>query len=166
EVVRPGVEEAFFGLPTTPGAYALYVGRLAPEKGVERLLDWSRDLPLDLVIAGTGAPAYVRHLRIRAGPRVRFVGPLRDAALRDSYARARFLAFPPHAEEFGLAALEAMAAARPVLAVAEGALAELVDDGQTGLLVRDGAEFARAARHLLADEALCLRLGAAGRRTP
>lgn len=163
EVVPLGVDESFFALPLAAGDYALYAGRLAPEKGVVRLLDWSRDLPLDLVIAGTGHPAYVRHLRALAGPRVRFAGPLRDDALGAAYAGARFLAFTPHAEELGLVALEAMAAGKPVLAVAEGGLPELIADGHTGLLVRDRAEFAAAARRLCEDDALCLRLGSAAR---
>lgn len=164
EVVPLGVDEAFFALPVTTGDYALYVGRLAAEKGVERLLDWSRDLPLDLVVAGAGEPAYVRHLRGLAGPRARFAGPLCGETLCEAYAGARFLAFTPHAEEFGLAALEAMAAGKPVLATAEGGLPALIADGHTGLLVRDRAEFASAALRLLEDDALCLRLGAAARQ--
>ncbi|HEU5439426.1 MAG TPA: glycosyltransferase family 4 protein [Ktedonobacterales bacterium] len=163
EVVPPGVDESYFALPLAAGDYALYAGRLAPEKGVERLLDWSRDLPVDLIVAGTGEPAYVRSLHARAGARVRFRGPLRDDALAEAYAGARFLAFTPHAEELGLVVLEAMAAGKPVLAVAEGGLPELIADGGTGLLVRDGAQFAAAALRLCEDDALCLRLGTAAR---
>jgi glycosyltransferase involved in cell wall biosynthesis len=79
------------------------------------------------------------------------------------YAGARFFAFTPYAEEFGLAALDAMAAAKPVIAVREGALPELVEDGVTGFLVRDAAEYQRAAQRLAADDALCLRMGRAAR---
>ncbi len=163
DIVPPGVDESFFAVPERAGSYALYVGRLAPEKGVERLLEWSAPLPLDLVVAGDGPPGYVAHLRAIAGSRVRFAGPLLGSSLVDAYSGARFLAFAPYEEELGLAALEAMAAAKPVLATPEGGLAELVRAGETGLFARDAAEFGAAALRLLGDETLCLRLGRAGR---
>ena len=163
EVVPPGVDEAWLALPPRIGTYALYVGRLAPEKGIERLLAWSADLPLDVVVAGAGAPEYERRLRALAGPRVRFAGSLAGQALLDAYAGSRFLALLPDAEEFGLAALEAMAASKPVVAFAGGGLPELVRHEQTGLLVRDAAGFADAVTRLLASDELNARLGAAGR---
>ena len=163
EVVPPGVDEAWLALPRRIGSYALYVGRLAPEKGIERLLAWSSDLPLDVVVAGSGAPDYVRRLRALAGPRVRFTGPLAGQKLLDTYAGARFLALLPDAEEFGLAALEAMAASKPVVAFAGGGLPELVRHEHTGLLVRDAASFADAATRLLASDELTAQMGAGGR---
>jgi glycosyltransferase involved in cell wall biosynthesis len=162
-VVPCGVEERLFDLPQTPGADALYVGRLAPEKGIERLLTWSAELPIDLAIAGTGAPGYVAFLRGLAGPRTRWLGPLREDALTRAYAACRCLVFLPYEEEFGLAALEAMAAARPIIATPEGGLPELVTDGVTGYLVRDRAAFATAVLRLRDDTALAARLGLAGR---
>lgn len=67
-------------------------------------------------------------------------------------------------EPFGLVPLEAMACARPVVAVAEGGLRETVRDGDNGLLVsRDACAMGRAIARLLEDPALCARLGAAGR---
>lgn len=162
-VVSPGVDDSFFALPVSVGNYALYVGRLAPEKGLDRLLRWCGDLPLDLELVGDGDPAYVRHLRSLAGPRVRFRGPLLGAALAEVYAGSRFLAFLPHEEEFGLAALEAMAAAKPVIAIREGALPELVRDGKTGILVSDQEQFVSGVQALLADDGRCQRLGEHGR---
>ncbi|MBF6589748.1 MAG: glycosyltransferase family 4 protein [Ktedonobacterales bacterium] len=162
-VVPPGADETLFALPERVGRYALYVGRLVPEKGLERLLAWSASVPIDLVIVGAGTAGYVAHLRALAGPRTHFTGPLTGAALAGAYDGARYLTFVPHAEEFGLAALDAMAAARPVLAAPEGGLAELVRDGETGLFARDARAFAVASARLLANEALCLRLGRTGR---
>jgi glycosyltransferase involved in cell wall biosynthesis len=169
EVIPCGVAAEWLGISPVPDRastghpYALYVGRLAPEKGVERLLAWTEDLPIDLALAGAGEPGYVAYLRRLAGPRVRWLGPLRGEALLRAYAGCRALVFLPHEEEFGLAALEAMAAARPVVAAPEGGLPELVRDGETGILVRDRAEMATALARLWADDALCQRLGAAGR---
>lgn len=162
-VVPPGVGEVFFAERATVGSYALYVGRLSPEKGVERLLDWSRAAGLELVVVGGGEPGFVAHLRTRAGPRTRFTGPVTGDALCRLYAGCRFLAFLPFEEEFGLAALEAMAGAKPVVAAPTGGLAELVTNGRTGFLVESAAEFTTAASLLAGDEALCLRLGEQGR---
>src|SRR5207302_11381551 len=113
------------------GHAALYVGRLAAEKGVERLLACTSGQPLDLRIVGDGDPRYVAHLRTLAGPRVHFLGALSGARLLDVYADCRFLLFLPHEEEFGMVALEAMAAAKPVIAAAEGALPTLVRQGES-----------------------------------
>lgn len=163
ETVPCGVDDAFARLPLAPGSYALYVGRIAPEKGIERLLSWSAGLPLDLLLVGAGEPAFTAAMRRLAGPRVRWAGPLQGAALRDAYAGARMLAFLPHEEEFGLAVLEAMAAGKPVIATPEGGILELVRDGVTGWLVADSAAYADAMRRLLTDDALCLRMGQTGR---
>jgi glycosyltransferase involved in cell wall biosynthesis len=163
EVVRCGVPEELFDVPERPGDYALYVGRLAPEKGIERLLEWVAGLPLDLAIVGQGDPSYAAHLRGLAGPRVRWLGQLQGDDLRRAYERCRMLCFLPYEEELGLAVLEAMASARPVVAVAEGGIPELVADGTTGYLVTDRVAFADAATSLLRDDRLCLAMGRAGR---
>jgi len=162
-VLPPGVDSAYLCAPVHSGDYALYVGRLAPEKGVERLIDWSRSLPLDLLITGDGDPRYVARLRAMASDRTRFTGPLTGDALRKVCSNCRYFAFLPYAEEFGLAVLEAMAAAKPVLASRDGALGELVKEGATGFLVETAAEFRAAALEMVASDALCLRLGEQGR---
>jgi glycosyltransferase involved in cell wall biosynthesis len=167
-VVPPGVGGEYFAVaPTVPapaGSYALYVGRLAPEKGIERLLAWSRSVPLELVIAGAGSDDFLARLRAQAGPHTRFTGPVSGPALIDLYAGCRYLAFLPDAEEFGLAALEAMATAKPVLAARRGALPELVRDQQTGFLVESAEEYIAAAARLASDDHLCRELGEQGRR--
>ncbi len=165
EVLPPGADAHLLTLPESAGAYMLYVGRLAPEKGVERLLEWSSELPIDLVLVGDGTPSYVSHLRSLAGPRARFRGPLVGEQLASAYAGCRFLGFLPHEEEFGLAALEAMAAGKPVIAAREGGLRTLVRDEVTGYLVGDVEEFTAAAIRLIDSDEECLRLGQAARST-
>ncbi|HEV7127681.1 MAG TPA: glycosyltransferase family 4 protein [Ktedonobacterales bacterium] len=163
EVIPCGVDPELFDLPEQPGTYALYVGRIAPEKGLERLLRWSAALPLDLMMVGTGPADYLGHLRRLAGPRVRWAGALRDHDLRRVYQDCRMFVFVPYEEEFGLAVLEAMAAGKPVVAAAEGGLPELVRAGTTGFLVTDQLEFERSVEWLAHDDVLCERMGRAAR---
>jgi glycosyltransferase involved in cell wall biosynthesis len=87
-----------------------------------------------------------------------------DAELRRLYQTASVLLYTPHREPFGLAAIEAMASATPVVAVREAGPAETVLDGTTGFLCeRDPAVLAEAVSKVIDDEALRRRMGNAGR---
>jgi glycosyltransferase involved in cell wall biosynthesis len=161
----------------------LFVGRLTPHKGVDRLL---RALPAGagLRIAGSAGhdprpperdyPALLR--RLAEGRDVTFLGPVPDAALPELYRRAAVLVLPsvdrtcygrdvPVSELLGLVALEAMASGTPVVASRIGGLAETVVDGETGFLVPPGDTEALSDRlaRLVSDRRLAARLGANAR---
>lgn len=163
QIIPCGVTPELLDLPGEPGSYALCVGRIAPEKGVERLIAWSAGLPLPLHIAGAGDARYVERLRALGGARVRWLGPLQGAELARAYAGARCVVVLSDGEEFGIAALEGMAAARPVVALRSGGLPELVSEGVTGMLVESEDGYRQAVERLAGDPALAARLGAAGR---
>src|SRR5205085_7244813 len=97
------------------------------------------------------------------GDAVRFVGFRTD--LDACLAAADVAVLPSLQEGLGVAALEAMAAARPVVASRVGGLGEAVVHGETGLLVppADPGALAAALARLIGDPALRVRLGAAGR---
>jgi glycosyltransferase involved in cell wall biosynthesis len=124
------------------GKYALFLGRLSPEKGIWTLVHTFRQLRgISLKIAGTGPmEAEVRSfLRENAVENVELVGfkSGRDKCqlLRDSM----FLVMPSECyETFGLAILEAYAAGKPVIASSIGSLPWLVRDGKSGLLFAKG----------------------------
>ncbi len=132
----------------------LYAGRLSPEKGVLELVDAAGGMKL--VVAGDGP------LRERVPGALGFVP---HDELQRLYARAAVVACPSRREGFGVACLEAMAHARPVVATDVGGLRDLVVDGETGLVVppRDPAALRAALERLLGDEELRRRLGKAGR---
>jgi len=132
----------------------LYVGRLSPEKNVDTLVEAVGDL--NLVVAGDGP------LRGRI-PKA--LGAVPHAKVERLLERASVVVAPCEREGFGLAAAEAMAFGRPVVAAAGGALLELVADGETGLLVppRDAPALRAAVEQLLADPELRDRLGRAAR---
>jgi glycosyltransferase involved in cell wall biosynthesis len=141
------------GPPAEP-AEVLYVGRLAPEKNVDTLAEALGDL--NLVVAGDGP------LRDRFP---NGLGAVPHAEVERLLERASVVVAPCEREGFGVAAAEAMAFGRPVVAAAGGALLELVSDGETGLLVapRDAAGLRGAVERLLADRELRRRLGSAAR---
>jgi glycosyltransferase involved in cell wall biosynthesis len=157
-VVYPGVDLDLFhpdaarAAPNTP-RYAISVGRLSAEKGLDRLVDLWRDVPdLPLHIVGSGSPEVIRALRASAPPGVVFRGALDSNSLADAYRQAAVAVFTPHGEEFGLAPLEAMASGVPVVAWREGGLQETVVDGQTGFLVSDAVTLRQRVRLLLHDD--------------
>ena len=165
-IVNPGVDLALFrpGQPAEAG-YAISVGRLSPEKGLDRLLDLWRDMPdLPLHVVGSGPPEVLRQWRAVAPHGVIFRGPLTSADLAEAYRGAAIAVFAPRGEEFGLAPLEAMASGVPVVAWREGGLPETVLDGDTGYLVSDGVTFRQRVRLLIHDPELRQTFGEAARR--
>ena len=153
-VIPSGVD-----LPPEVGAEAdppevLYAGRLSAEKGVLELVEAADGM--NLVVAGDGP------LRTQV-PGARGFVP--NDELQALYARAAIVVCPSRREGFGVACLEAMSHARPVVATGVGGLRDLVVDGETGILVPagDAGALRAALERLLADRDLRRRLGAAGR---
>jgi glycosyltransferase involved in cell wall biosynthesis len=108
------------------GRYALYAGRLAPEKGVSDAIAACRAAGAPLVIAGDG-PQAAELRALAVGADVRFVGRVDAAALAQLRAGAAVALVPSrYAEILPLAALEAMAAGVPLAAADSGGLSEAI----------------------------------------
>lgn len=153
----------------------LYVGRLEPLKGIDiviRALS-QLDAPRPLLIIAGGdqhSSGEVRRLQAQAraagvGELLRFVGAVPQAELTAYYAAADICVIPSFYESFGMAALEAQACARPVVASRVGGLPGAVRDGVTGYLVpwRCPEPFAERLDLLLRNDALRSSFGAAAR---
>lgn len=141
----------------------LYVGRLAPEKALERLLPVVRQLPnAHLALVGAG-PEVATLRRVFAGAPVTFVGSLTGQRLAAAYASADIFMLPSSTETLGLAAIEAMASGLPVIGANRGGIPDIVRDGETGLLFDpDQPEsLLRATVTLASDASLRQRMGAA-----
>jgi len=158
----------------------LWVGRIAPIKGLDTLLDTvarlregGQDMRL-LVVGGdadeptSGHETSLRQRIARLGlvDSVRFVGPQPQSVLPLYYAAAELTVLPSYYESFGMVALEAMACGSPVIASRVGGLVTTVRDGVTGFLVPDGDVGALAERieTLVTDPELRWRLGREGVR--
>ncbi|MFY9264896.1 MAG: glycosyltransferase [Solirubrobacterales bacterium] len=144
-VIHPPVDVERFGAPQRPQGYLLYVGEITAHKRVETAIEAARLAGRQIKVVGDG-PERRRLATLHAG-HAEFVGRIPDRELTDLFARADAL-IVPNVEEFGIAAVEAQAAGRPVVGIARGGTRETVIDGVTGVLVDTGTveEFAEALR--------------------
>ncbi len=163
DLVYCGIDPVLFEVPETSGNYALYLGRLAPEKGLERLLKWWEPIAYPLHVAGSGDPSYVEYLKRQASHYVHFFEPVAGEAVIEMYRQCRFVVYLPYEEELGIVPLEAMGAARPVIGSNEGGLTETILHGKTGFLVSSEEAFQDAAHALIRSDEACQELGRAGR---
>ena len=142
-----------------------YVGRLAPEKQVERLsaLRGIDNLRLAVVGDGPSAPSIEKALR---GMPVTMLGSQTGAALAAAYASFDIFVHTGTEETFGQTVQEAHATGLPVVAPRAGGPIDLVDSGRDGLLFgpRDDAGLRSAVLTLAQDAELRSRMGEAGRR--
>jgi glycosyltransferase involved in cell wall biosynthesis len=156
-VIRNGVATQFF-VPDEPGGYVLWLGRICPEKGTHVALEAARRLDIPLVVAGPVHP-YADHQRYFSqcvepwlDDKRRYIGPVGLEEKRRLLSRARCLLVPCFvAETSSLVAMEALSCGTPVVAFRQGALPEIVDDGETGFIVDSADEMCQAiarASHL------------------
>lgn len=154
----------------------VFLGRLLPHKGIHFLIEGlPPGVPLDVIGPEMDA-AYAARLReLARGKEVRFLGALSDAAVIERLGMAMALVHPTPVdatgsagahELFGLALVEAMARGCPVIASDAASLPEIVEPGESGLLVppNDPAALGRAIERLRDEPELWQRMSAGARR--
>lgn len=157
-LVKPHVVYPDRGIGNGSGGYALFVGRLSAEKGLQTLLAaWRQlrgDIPLLVVGDGPLAPLVIDAAREEG---IVWLGRRPVDQVHDLLARARFLVLPSECyETFGRVAAEAFAAGTPVIAADGGSMREMVSHERTGLLFEQGSadDLARQVRFLVRQPAL------------
>lgn len=164
-VVKPNFVERPPDRPGAPAAHSsgLFVGRLAPEKGIDVLLAaLDRSPGVTLEVAGDGPEM----ARVRAHASTRVLGLLDPAAVLERIRATSYLVLPSlWYENFPRTLVEAFACGRPVIASRLGALAELVVEGRTGLLFEPGnpADLARTIAWAEANPDAMRSMGMAAR---
>jgi glycosyltransferase involved in cell wall biosynthesis len=140
-VVYPPVETHRFA-PAAPRTHYVLLSALMSHKRIDIAVEAFNRLRLPLAIVGDGPDG--DRLRALAGPTIQFVGRVDDARAARLLASAR-AAIVTSVEEFGIAAVEAQAAGRPVIAAGAGGALETVVEGVTGTLWNGGPEELAAA---------------------
>lgn len=128
-IIPPPVDVGRFEQGAGDGGYYLMLMRLVGWKRPDIPIAACTRLGLNLVVAGDGREE--AHLKSIAGPTVRFVGRVDDAAMRPLYAGCKAFILPAE-EDFGVTPLEAMASGRPVIAYGRGGVLDTVVPGVTG----------------------------------
>jgi glycosyltransferase involved in cell wall biosynthesis len=142
------VATVYHGLPQSlslqrnpRGGYLAFLGRISPEKRVDRAITIARAVGIPLKIAAKIDRVDETYFRTEIEqllglPGVEYIGEIDDRHKGSFLGEARALLFPiDWPEPFGLAMIEAMACGTPVLAFRRGAVAEVIDEGVTGYLV-------------------------------
>jgi glycosyltransferase involved in cell wall biosynthesis len=147
--------------------FALFLGRMSPEKAPHLAIEVARRAGLPLVIAAKCneeaehryAEEYVKPLLRDTGTDAEWIGEADTATKKDLLARARCLLFPIQWDEpFGLVMIEAMACGTPVVALRAGSVPEVVDHGSTGYICDTLDDMVRAVHDVgTIDPAACRR---------
>lgn len=183
-VVPCGVDPRWFGavdesvLPdlrstlAEPGTAVIsYVGRLDPEKGVDKLIEAFADImgkhPAVLVLAGKGSEQERLEALVRGkgiAERIRFLGYVAGPALEALYKVSDLLVCPSLYEPFGIVPLEGMVNRVPVIASDTGGMAEIVEHEKSGLKVPPGnpSALAEAMGRILSSREYALKLATEG----
>jgi len=143
--VYHGLPRDTFALDAGGGGYLVYLGRMSPEKRVDRAIEIARRTGMPLKVAAKIYPeerAYFEEtlapLIRDAGSLVEFVGEIDQGARQGLLGRAAAFLFPIEwPEPFGLVMIEALACGTPVIAWRRGSVPEVLEDGVTGYVVED-----------------------------
>jgi glycosyltransferase involved in cell wall biosynthesis len=172
-VAPGGVDDEFFVPPSSPEVrdHLLYVGRLIPSKGVDRLV---AALPDDVPLTICGRSDETRYLdelrRLARGRRVEFVTASSEADLRALYQRAFAVALPARyggidsaPELAGFALLEGMACGAPAIGSRVGGVPEFVDHGETGFVFGELGQLTEQIERLASDREAVNDMGSRAR---
>ncbi len=132
-VVYPPVDVARFkgdGRPVPPEPWFLVVSRIVPHKRIDLAVETCTKYGIPLKVIGAGRS--LEALKRKAGPTIEFLGYCADEVISDHLRRCRALILPG-AEDFGITAVEAQAAGRPVIAYGAGGALESVIPWETGV---------------------------------
>jgi glycosyltransferase involved in cell wall biosynthesis len=141
-------ETVYHGLPPGQcgegrGDYLAFLGRISPEKRVDRAVEIARRLGMKLRVAAKVDAADVDYYRVEIeplfrDPLVEFVGEIGEKEKPEFLGNAKALLFPiDWPEPFGLVMIESMRCGTPVVAWGRGSVPEVIDDGVTGFVVND-----------------------------
>lgn len=163
-VIHHGLDAARFPFEDGSRDYALFLGRMAPEKGARQAIEAAKRARMPLVLAGKQrSPEERAYFAEEVEPyldaehNIFHLGEVSHARKLELLSKARCLLFPiSWREPFGIVLLEALACGTPVVAFRRGAVTEIVEHGRTGFVCMDAREMAEAIhRSVELDSQVC-----------
>lgn len=152
--VHHGLPAGLYAFHPHPQDYFCFVGRISPEKRVDRAIEIARACSTPLRIAAKVDAADQVYFEdcikpLLADPLVEFIGEIGDAEKNDFIGHARALLMPiDWPEPFGLVMIEALACGTPVIAYARGSVPEILEHGVTGFVVQNQTQAIAAAQDI------------------
>jgi glycosyltransferase involved in cell wall biosynthesis len=152
--VYHGIPVKLFEPNFEKGKYSAFLGRISPEKGVDRAIEIAirSDTPLKIAAKVDKADKDYFEQRIKKlldHPLIEFLGEINEKEKESFLGNAIALAFPINwPEPFGLVMIEAMACGTPVIAFRKGSVPEIIQHGRNGLTVDDLEQAIKAARNI------------------
>ena len=152
--VYHGLPRDIYRFHPEPGSYLAFLGRISPEKRVDRAIEIAKQVGMPLKIAAKVDQVDKNYFESVISPLLRdspveFVGEIGDVEKDEFLGNAYALLFPiDWPEPFGLVMIEAMACGTPVVAYRGGAVPELVEPGQTGFIVENLEDAVAAVRRV------------------
>jgi glycosyltransferase involved in cell wall biosynthesis len=152
--VYHGLPQAQYKFHDQAGKYVAFLGRISPEKGVDRAIEIASLAGVPLKIAAKVDRAdqeyYDKTIEpLLDNPLVEYIGEIGYPDKNEFLGNALALLFPINwPEPFGLVMIEAMACGTPVIAHPSGSVPEIIEEGRTGFLVNDVQAAARAIEHV------------------
>ena len=154
--VHHGMPQDRFVPSLKPGKYLAVLGRVSPEKGVDKAIEIALGAGMPLKIAAKIDRADKDFFDARIKPTlnhelIEFIGEIGDLEKNEFLANAAALLFPINwSEPFGIVLIEAMACGLPVIAYPLGSVPEIIEEGVSGFLVHNVQEAIRAVKNLSA----------------
>lgn len=154
--VYHGLPEDLYHYHAEPGRYLAFVGRMSPEKGVDRAIEIALASGIELRIAAKVDPTEKEYFESTIAPMIdqpgiTYIGEIDDRDKDEFVGNAMALVFPiDWPEPFGLIMIEAMACGTPVVAWRRGSVPEVLDHGETGFIC-DSFDETVAALHRIGE---------------
>jgi len=152
--IHHGLPHDLFRFHPEPGGYLAFLGRVSPEKRVDRAIEIAKRVGIPLKIAAKVDRADRRYFKreiepLLNDPHIEWLGEINDKDKDEFLGNAYALLFPiDWPEPFGLVMIEAMACGTPIIAYACGSVPEVMDDGVTGFVVNDIEKAVEAIRRV------------------
>jgi len=152
--VYHGLPQDLYRYRPEPGKYFAFVGRISPEKRVDRAIEIAKQTGIPLKIAAKVDLVDKDYFEtvvepLLREPLVEYVGEIGEGEKDEFLGNAYALLFPiDWPEPFGLAMIEAMACGTPIIAYRQGSVPEVMDEGHTGFIVDELEDAIAAARRI------------------